>query len=180
MGARTSPARTIVWPLPGYTRGENHCGRYGRVTHGVYIVILLLFTGGVTTGGSSSASVYALAGTTWTTIKQMENSRAYHSCSIINNRLVVLGGLGAIQSVETLDFEKNSWSAGPGLTTKFDSGFSVVDDGQLYAVYGKGEVMRMAEDRNTWDKVADVGGWGVGGWRPFHQAVRVTKQMIGC
>jgi hypothetical protein len=67
-----------------------------------------------------------------------------------------------------------------GLATGFYSGYSVVDDGQLYAVYGGGEVVRMAEDKNTWDKVADVGRWWVGGYRPFHQAVRVTKQMIGC
>jgi hypothetical protein len=93
-----------------------------------------------------------------------------------------MGGWGgAGRSVETLDLEQNVWSTGPGLTTKFYDGYSVVDDGQLYAVYGGGEVVRMAEDRNTWHKVADVGRWWVRwGERPFQQAVRVTKQMIGC
>jgi hypothetical protein len=111
----------------------------------------------------------------------MENSRGKHSCSIINNRLVVLGGQGAYGSVETLDLEQNMWSAGPGLTAKFYGGYSFVDDGQLYAVYGEGKVMWMAEVRNTWVKVADVGRWWVrGSNRPFNQAVRVTKQMIGC
>jgi len=144
----------------------------------------ILVAGGQIPDGDFSDKVYVLTGATWTTIQPMENGRAFHSCSIINNRVIAIGGWGAEREVETLDIEQNIWSKATGFTINFWHGNSVGYDDQVYAVNGccaPGEVLRMAEDGSSWDTVADVGEWRVeSDKRPFNQAVRVTKEMIGC
>ena len=121
-----------------------------------------------------------LTGSSWKTLPEMRTYRRGHpSCSIMNNKLVVLGGQGR-KSVEFFDFEQNSWSVGARLPTYFELGYSMVEADKLYALYTDGSVVRMAEDKNTWDKVAKNDHWGYGNYRPFDQAVRVTKKMVGC
>ena len=109
----------------------------------------------------------------------MEKRRSAFSCSIVNNRVVVLGGGEGAESNETLDLQQNKWLEGTSLPKSVIGGYSVVAEGYLYVLESWGEVMRMAEDGNTWDRlVAKVG--LILFDRPFNQALRVSKELIGC
>ena len=116
-------------------------------------------------------------GNEWKPIQPMKSAHDFLSCAILNNRLVVLGVKEG--TTETFDFEQNSWTVGTGFSTRPFSGYSFVNRGHLYALYGKSDVLRLEEDGNSWDKVANVE-WRRDSSRHFNQPVWVTKEMIRC
>ena len=144
------------------------------------VLILVIFIGGIN-ASAYSTSVHALDGQDWTEITNIKYPRYGHSCAVLGHNLFLIGGYPTYKSVEIYNLLDQTWDhEAAALSSDLSYGHALVHDGLLYVVHTAGEVERLAADMKKWEVVGSVGGWGVGGNRPFHTAPVITRQMLNC
>ena len=120
---------------------------YGFVLHHSAACIFmdkLYVTGGVDDFDDDETTycqVYDPETTDWTQIERMQIARSHHSCVVFAGKIVVTGGLGMLEteeSVEAYDHFKNEWSYMPDLIERRYGHGSVAMGNKLYVIGGMG------------------------------------------
>ena len=115
-------------------------------------------------------------------MEELKTPRGWHACSFKDNKLYVMGGYSSsyLSSTEVLDLATGSWNAGPDPPYPAYDGRAVHYDGQLYLFggYGSdGKVVRLSDDGETWEEVAQVVGDVTRTWTP---SPIVRSDLFGC
>ena len=122
-------------------------------------------------GGAASSSAYSAVKTfstveeydpatdTWTTKSEMPTARGFHSASVVEGRIYVIGGSpraprqGFILALEVYDPATDTWTRkGDIPRARYTGSFTGVVDGKIYAIGGEGSSRRVDE----YDPVTDA------------------------
>jgi N-acetylneuraminic acid mutarotase len=114
----------------------------------------------------STVEEYDPAIDTWTTKSQMPTARGWHSASVLDGRIYVIGGSSAdpsggtaILAVEVYDPATDSWIQIGNIPRRIGAGCTSVVDGKIYAFGGYGGLNKVHEYdpvTDTWITKADM------------------------
>ena len=114
----------------------------------------------------STVEEYDPATDTWTRKADMPTARGWHSASVLDGRIYVIGGSSAapyggtaILAVEVYDPATDSWIQKGDIPKRMGAGFSSVVDGKVYAFGGYGglgKVHKYDPMTDTWTEKADM------------------------
>jgi N-acetylneuraminic acid mutarotase len=97
----------------------------------------IYFTGGaIGSAAKSIAERYDLTSNTWETLNAMSINRRGIACSVLNDKLYVIGGVG-LSSVEIFDPSNDNWVSGVSLPGEVQYGTSITINGKIYLVGGR-------------------------------------------
>ncbi len=113
----------------------------------------------------STVEEYDPATDTWTTKSEMPTARGFHSASVVDGRIYVIGGspsipFSGILALEVYDPATDTWiRKGDIPRARYTGAFTSVVDGKIYAIGGEGSGRRVDEYdpvTDTWTQKADM------------------------
>ena len=140
--------------------------------------------GGVYSSGtydtSSAVEEYDPATDTWTTKSPIPTERGWHSASVVDGKIYIMGGsqdsapnAKHVQTVEVYDPATDTWSQKGETPRSIGAGFSSTVDGKIYVIGGHGGAQRVDE----YDPATDT--WTVKSGMPIVRVGLSTSVLDG-
>jgi len=117
-----------------------------RINHVACVIDgrIYVFAGRTKWGDAESSvptvEVYDPAADTWTQASDMPTSRSFHTASVVDGKMYIIGGKTSASSriVDVYDPRTNMWTTAPDLPTPRWYHTANVVDGKIYAIGGTG------------------------------------------
>ena len=85
--------------------------------------------------------------------------RRSHACTVLGDKVYVMGGYGVELSTEIMSLTGNSWAPGPALPDGVEAvaGQAVAHDGSIYFISTYLQVLRLKSDNSGWTEIRAKG-----------------------